>query len=71
MLFNGTALAHVTGRSLSVVPDNNTGVIVEALWSPLASGGDAGIVAGRELLSSYVSGTELTNMLSKPVGYGC
>lgn len=56
MLFNGTALAHVTGRALSVAPGDNTGVIFEALWSPLAAGGDIGIIAGRELLSSYVSG---------------
>jgi hypothetical protein len=56
LLFNGTALAHVTGRSLSVVPGDNMGVSFEALWSPLASSGDTGVIKGRELLSSYVSG---------------
>lgn len=56
MLFNETALAHVTGRDLSVVPGDNIGVVFEALWSPLAAGGDIGVIAGRELLSSYVSG---------------
>lgn len=56
MLFNGTALAHVTVRELSVVPGDNSGVVFEALWSPLAAGGDAGVIAGRDLLSGYVSG---------------
>lgn len=56
MLFNETALAHVTGRDLSVVPGDNIGVVFEALWSPLAAGGDIGVIAGRKLLSTYVSG---------------
>lgn len=60
MLFNGTALAHVTGRALSVVPGDNIGVTFEALWSPLAAGGDIGVIAGRELLSSYISGSLLS-----------
>lgn len=56
MLFNETALAHMTGRGLSVVPGDNIGIVFEALWSPLAAGGDIGVIAGRELLSSYISG---------------
>lgn len=56
MLFNGSALAHMTGRELAIVPGENTGVTVEALWNPLAAGGKKGVEAGRELISSYISG---------------
>lgn len=56
LLFNGSALAHVTGRALSVVPGHNVGIPFEVLWSPLAASGDIGVIRGRELLSSYVSG---------------
>ncbi|PCG92826.1 Protein of unknown function DUF3712 [Penicillium occitanis (nom. inval.)] len=68
MLFNETALAHVTGRDLLVVPGDNIGVVFEALWSPLAAGGDIGVIAGRELLSSYVSGLNTTVTLQAHEG---
>ncbi|OKL59225.1 hypothetical protein UA08_05673 [Talaromyces atroroseus] len=68
LLFNGTALAHVTGRSLSVVSGDNEGVSIEALWSPFASSGDTGVIRGRELLSSYVSGWNTTVTLQAHEG---
>ncbi|EED23779.1 conserved hypothetical protein [Talaromyces stipitatus ATCC 10500] len=68
MLYNGTALAHVTGRSLSVVPGDNIGVVFEALWSPLAAGADIGVIAGRELLSNYISGLNTTVTLQAHEG---
>jgi hypothetical protein len=56
LLSNGTTLAHLSGRAMSVVPGNNTGVSVMAVWNPLAFGEDAGVIAGRDFLSNYVSG---------------
>lgn len=56
LLSNGTALAHLTGNTMSVVPGNNTGVSVTAVWNPSVFGEDAGVIAGRDFLSNYVSG---------------
>jgi hypothetical protein len=56
VLYNGTAVAHVTVRDLLVLPGANSGVSVEAFWNPLDSSGEAGVTAGRELISQYISG---------------
>lgn len=56
LLSNGTTLAHLGGRAMSIVPGNNTGVSITAVWNPLAFGEDAGMIAGRDFLSDYISG---------------
>lgn len=73
MLYNGTAIAHIIARNLSVHPGNNTNKSIEIFWSPLASGGGEGIEAGRTLFSTYISGKfskprERHNMLTERVG---
>ncbi|KAB2575070.1 Pre-rrna processing protein [Lasiodiplodia theobromae] len=62
ILTNGTALGQVTAENLTVVPGNNTGVLVEAVWDPLKMSGEKGRIVGRDLLSQYLSGfnTSLT-----------
>jgi len=60
MLYNGTALAHIIARNISVVPGNNTNIPVDFLWSPLATGGTDGKEAGRAMISSFVSGSNTT-----------
>lgn len=56
MLFNGTAVAHVTARNLDIGPGNNTNTPVEFHWTPFESNGIDGVEAGRTLVSSYISG---------------
>ena len=56
LLYNSTAVAHMTARDVSVAPGNNSGVQVDLLWNPLASGGPSGVKAGRDMVSQYVSG---------------
>lgn len=53
---NDTTMGHVTAENLTVVPGNNTGLLVEALWDPLTMGGEKGRIVGRDLLSQYLSG---------------
>jgi hypothetical protein len=60
MLYNGTALAHIVARNISVVPGNNTNVSIDFSWGPLDNGGTGGIEAGRALISSFVSGSNTT-----------
>lgn len=56
MLFNDTAIGHVFARNLSVVPGNNTSVLIQMSWDPFHNGGQAGVEAGRKFVSSYISG---------------
>lgn len=56
ILANGTALGQVTAENLTVIPGNNTGVLVEAVWDPLKMSGEKGRIVGRDLLSQYLSG---------------
>lgn len=56
MIYNNTAVAHIIGHDISLAPGNNTDVSVDFVWSPREYGGAEGIIAGRELLSSYISG---------------
>jgi hypothetical protein len=60
LLTNGTALGHVTARNLTVVPGNNTNLLVQASWEPSIAGGLNGKAVGRELLSQYISGYNTT-----------
>lgn len=56
MLYNATNVAHVTARNLSIVPGVNSGLSVALQWSPSDLDGEDGIIAGRELISEYISG---------------
>ncbi|KAJ5176274.1 uncharacterized protein N7482_002151, partial [Penicillium canariense] len=60
VLFNDTAVGHVTARNISVVPGNNTEVSINIFWDPLNNGGLDGVEAGRALVSSYISGFNTT-----------
>lgn len=40
---------------MNIVPGNNTGLAVRAIWNP-SWGGDAGVEHGRDLISRYLSG---------------
>lgn len=54
--YNGTGVAHLIIRDVSVIPGSNSGVSLELLWNPLDSNGTDGVAAGRDMLSQYVSG---------------
>lgn len=56
ILYNNTAVAHLTARNQSIVPGNNSYVSFELFWCPMSSSGIDGIEAGRALFSSYISG---------------
>lgn len=56
ILTNGTTVGHVTAENLTVIPGNNTGILVEAMWDPLKMSGEKGRIVGRDYLSRYLSG---------------
>lgn len=56
ILHNGTAVAQVLARNLSVAPGLNSGIRVDLLWNPKDLRGERGETAGRDMLSRYVSG---------------
>ncbi|PYI06637.1 hypothetical protein BO78DRAFT_343224 [Aspergillus sclerotiicarbonarius CBS 121057] len=60
LLFNGSKVAHITAKDVTIVPGVNDGIPVDLLWSPLALDGSTGVTAGRELLSNYISGYNTT-----------
>lgn len=71
MLYNATTVAHITARNMTVIPGLNSHVPVDFLWSPLDSGGEDGVKAGREMVSQYVSGEmasiPILTLLSDPL----
>ncbi len=67
LLSNGTIVGNATARNITVVPGENTNLVVEALWDPLTSSGNAGLAQGRELLSQYISGMFKPTMSDKQV----
>lgn len=54
--YNGSSVAHITARDIGVQPGNNSNIPVELYWSPLEMNGTVGVEAGRNLISSYISG---------------
>lgn len=60
MLFNGTAIAHITARNIDIKPGNNTNIPIELHWAPFELDGIDGVEAGRTLVSSYISGYNTT-----------
>ena len=60
ILSNGTLLGHATAENLTVLPGNNTGLLVKAVWQPAEASGGSGGEVGRNLLSEYISGYNTT-----------
>ncbi|KAJ5907775.1 hypothetical protein N7495_000457 [Penicillium taxi] len=60
MSFNGTEVAHIIARNISVISGDNTNISVDFLWNPSDFGGPDGVEAGRTLMSSYISGYNTT-----------
>ncbi|KAL2013828.1 hypothetical protein VTN00DRAFT_1353 [Thermoascus crustaceus] len=60
LLHNGTAVAQLLARNLSVAPGLNSGIRVDLLWNPKDLRGDRGETAGRDMVSRYVSGLNTT-----------
>ena len=54
---NDTDVAQLVARNVSISAGANSTVEVEALWNPMEMGGEKGVIAGRDLLSRYVSGS--------------
>jgi len=55
ILSNGSLVGIAAAQGLRVGPGNNTNLVVGATWNP-SLGGDDGVLAGRDLLSQYISG---------------
>ncbi|EFQ98725.1 hypothetical protein MGYG_01743 [Nannizzia gypsea CBS 118893] len=60
LVHNSSDVAHIIGHNLHIHPGQNTGVKIDALWSPLESGSKEGATAGRDLVSKCVSGKNTT-----------
>ncbi|CAG8891079.1 unnamed protein product [Penicillium egyptiacum] len=60
ILYNDTAVAHMTAQNISVGPGNNSYIPIDFSWCPLDAAGVDGVEAGRALLSSYISGFNTT-----------
>jgi len=60
ILNNGSIIGGATARNIEVTTGNNTNIIVEATWDPMAFGGKKAAKIGRELLSQYISGFNTT-----------
>ncbi|KUM65364.1 hypothetical protein ACN42_g1706 [Penicillium freii] len=60
ILYNDTAVAHITARNISLGPGNNSYVPIDFFWCPLDAAGVDGVEAGRALFSSYVSSLNTT-----------
>jgi len=53
---NGTNIGRAQIKDASIVPGNNTNILMEAIWEPFRAGGAKGVAVGRELLGHYISG---------------
>ncbi|KAL4906458.1 hypothetical protein BDW74DRAFT_132734 [Aspergillus multicolor] len=56
LVYNGTSVAHITAKDVTIVPGTNVGVNVNLQWNPLDLGGPPAVLAGQELISRFVSG---------------
>ncbi|EMC97474.1 hypothetical protein BAUCODRAFT_33191 [Baudoinia panamericana UAMH 10762] len=57
---NGSLLGHSTVRNMTIKPGNNTNLQVMAVYDPLTMGGTNATAVGRELLSRYISGYNIS-----------
>ncbi|KAL3450705.1 hypothetical protein BJX65DRAFT_269906 [Aspergillus insuetus] len=56
LVYNSTRIAHLTTNDVIIVPGANSGIPIDLRWSPLDLGGPSAVLAGRDLISQYVSG---------------
>ncbi|KAL5389076.1 hypothetical protein PMIN06_009599 [Paraphaeosphaeria minitans] len=56
LLVNKTVVGQVTAKDIEVHPGNNTNLLVTAIWDPFTHSGAKGKEIGRQLLSQYISG---------------
>jgi hypothetical protein len=56
LVYNSTKIAHMTTNGVRIVPGANSGIPIDLRWSPLDLGGPSAVLAGRDLISRYVSG---------------
>lgn len=57
---DGHMIGEAVARDVNLQAGNNTNVMVRATWDPLTFGGEKGRLAGRGLLSDYVSNKNST-----------
>ncbi|KAF2759691.1 hypothetical protein EJ05DRAFT_463127 [Pseudovirgaria hyperparasitica] len=60
ILNNDTILGHAIAENITVHPGNNTNLPVKAIWQPGVAEGAKGHKIGRELISQYLSGYNVT-----------
>ncbi|KAL2843953.1 hypothetical protein BJX68DRAFT_150714 [Aspergillus pseudodeflectus] len=56
LVYNSTKVAHMTTNDVRIVPGANSDIPIDLRWSPHDLGGPSGVLAGRDLISQYVSG---------------
>ncbi|KAL3468317.1 hypothetical protein BJX64DRAFT_245569 [Aspergillus heterothallicus] len=56
LVYNSTKIAHMTTKDVKITPGTNTGIPIDLRWSPLDLDGPSAVLAGRNLISQYVSG---------------
>ncbi|KAF1960209.1 hypothetical protein CC80DRAFT_405150 [Byssothecium circinans] len=56
VLINETIIGQAIARDVYVHPGNNTGILITIIWDPYTNSGEAGKGVGKELLSQYISG---------------
>ena len=59
LFHNDTLLGEATAEHMNVTAGNNTNLRVTATWNP-SRGGDNGVDVGRNLISQYISGRNVT-----------
>lgn len=56
---NGSVIGSASAENLNITQGNNTNLLVTAIWNP-SEGGDEAAKIGKELLSQYLSGYNVT-----------
>ncbi|KAF1975919.1 hypothetical protein BU23DRAFT_456680 [Bimuria novae-zelandiae CBS 107.79] len=56
ILVNKTIVGQAVAKDLHIHPGNNTNLVVQTLWDPYTHSGEKGKEVGRQLLSQYISG---------------
>ncbi|KAF2737320.1 hypothetical protein EJ04DRAFT_431262 [Polyplosphaeria fusca] len=60
ILVNGTVLGQAIARDVFVHPGNNTNIAVSAVWDPSTNSGENGTAVGKEVISQYISGFNMS-----------
>jgi hypothetical protein len=61
LVYNETKVAHLIAHDLKIIPGVNSGIHADLQWDPLELSGPAGVIAGQEMLSRYISGKTVPN----------